>query len=130
MTLQSLPSPPLVRNVDRAKGPVVRFRVFGFAVLWSELAIMAKNLGYNDGKQQMGGSVRAWNELQVQAAPWTRRFSIVKAGRVTSMCIVLATNKTAEDLAKMENIEAIEAVRRVIGLGKMPEWYRIRPTGW
>lgn len=26
VTLQNLPSPPLIRNLDRAKGPLVRFR--------------------------------------------------------------------------------------------------------
>lgn len=53
--LEDLPLPPPVKNIDISKGPIVRFRVFGFAVLWSELAIMAKKLGYNDGKQQMVG---------------------------------------------------------------------------
>lgn len=128
VTLQNLPSPPLIRNLDRAKGPLVRFRVFGFAVLWSELAIMAKNLGYDDGHHQMGGSARVWKELQIQAAPWCRRYSVVKAGEMTSMCLVLATNRTAEDLAKWQNIEAIVAVRKVIGLGRMPKWHVTRPT--
>lgn len=128
--LEELPPPPPLRNIDIDKGPIIALRVFGFAVLWDELATMAAKRGYNDGKEQMAGGARMWKDLQNLASPWCRRYSIVKAGRMTSMCLVLATNRTADDVAKMQDIEAIEAVRKVVGIGRMPEWYRTRPTDW
>lgn len=128
--LEELPPPPPLWNTDSDKGPTISFRVFGFAVLWEELAVMAAKRGYNDGKEQMAGSARMWKDLQNLASPWCRRYSIVKAGRMTSMCLVLATNRTAEDVVNMQDIETIEAVRRVVGIGRMPEWYRVKNIGW
>lgn len=91
---------------------------------------MAAKRGYNDGKEQMAGAARMWKDLRNLASPWCRRYSFVKVGRMTSMCLVLATNRTAEDVEKMHDIEVIEAVRNVVGIGRMPEWYSVKHIGW
>jgi hypothetical protein len=38
--------------------------------------------------------------------------------------VVVATNKTAEDLARAEDLEMIQTVQRVMGATEPPAWYR------
>ena len=42
--------------------------------------------------------------------------------------IVVATNKTVEDLERAKDLKMIQSVQRVLGTVEPPEWYHIEPT--
>lgn len=56
--------------------------------------------------------------------PDCRRIAIVSlGGSATAVPVVVATNKTVEDLARAEDLEMIQNIRWVMGAGQPPAWY-------
>ena len=57
--------------------------------------------------------------------PDCRRIAIVLLDNGAACCsVVVAMNKTTEDLARAEDLEMIQTVQRVMGVMEPPAWYR------
>ena len=61
--------------------------------------------------------------------PDCRRVAVVPLGNgADCFSIVVATNKTVEDLERAKDLEMIQSVQRVMGIVEPPVWYRPRRT--
>jgi len=56
--------------------------------------------------------------------PDCRRIAIVPtSGGGEALSVVVATNKTVEELARAQDLEMIQNVQRVMAASKAPAWY-------
>ena len=61
--------------------------------------------------------------------PDCRRIAIVLLNNgAACYSIVVATNKTVEDLERAKDLEMIQSVQRVLGIVEAPAWYRPERT--
>jgi hypothetical protein len=68
-------------------------------------------------------------EIFSRLTPDCRRKAVVlRHNGVVSYAIVVATNKTVEDLERVKDLKMIQSVQRVLGIVEPPEWYRIERT--
>jgi hypothetical protein len=129
MTHESLPkSPPLV-NTCHSNGPIVFFRVLSFTLprdfqlKWSE----DNQIGI--GRKPHVRRYLAMPAILSRLSPDCRRLAVVKlANGAGCYSIVVATNRTTEDLERANDLEMIQSVQRVLGRTEPPAWYRPRRT--
>ena len=68
-------------------------------------------------------------EILSRLTPDCRRIAVVLLRNgAASFSIVVATNKTVEDLERANDVKMIQSVQRVLGTVEPPEWYHIEPT--
>ena len=61
--------------------------------------------------------------------PDCRRIAVVPLSNGAGCySIVVATNKSVEDLERAKDLEMIQSVQRVLGTKELPQWYRPRRT--
>ena len=67
----------------------------------------------------------AWPVILSRLTPDCRRQAIVLLDSgAACYSIVVATNKTVEDLERAKDLEMIRSVQRVLGTTEPPAWYR------
>jgi len=124
ITRELLPKSPGLANASSITGPVVYFRVLAFplrmkhALKWAE-----------DNQVGVGMKPHMRRKLVLPAIlrllpPDCRRIAAVPlGGGAAAFSVVVATNKTTEDLARAEDLEMIQNVQRVMGSTQPPAWY-------
>jgi hypothetical protein len=58
-----------------------------------------------------------------QLPPDYRRYAVVSLDGAHVLAVVVATNRTTEDLARAEDLEMIRRVQQVMGVSQPPAWY-------
>ena len=129
LPLITLPkSPPLV-NTSRANGPIIFFRVLAFTIPMDLELKWAL-----DNQVGLGRELHVRRDLALPAmlkslTPDCRRVAVVPLGNgADCFSIVVATNRTVEDLERAKDLEMIQSVQRVLGITELPKWYRPRRT--
>ena len=129
LPLITLPESPPLANTCRAKGPVVYLRVLAFT-----LPIDFEHKWAEDNQIGIGKRAYVRRDLVLPAilkrlTPDCRRIAVVPLGNGAGChSIVVATNKTVEDLERAKDLEMIQSVQRVLGTKEPPAWYRPRRT--
>ncbi|RDB21911.1 hypothetical protein Hypma_011006 [Hypsizygus marmoreus] len=126
ITRDGIPPSPRIANTRRSVGPLVNLRVFGFPFPMDaqEQWCVDHNIGLEEDDTYLDRVRMCWKHLPRALPPDCRRTATIDLPhRGYSACIVVATNKTPEDLKRVEDIEMIRKVQAIIGATEPPAWY-------
>ncbi|RDB21979.1 hypothetical protein Hypma_011007 [Hypsizygus marmoreus] len=127
ITRDSIPTSPRIANTRRNLGPLVNLRVLGFAFPMEaqEQWCVDHGIGLEEDDTYLDRVNMCWKHLPRALPPDCRRTATIDLGPNFGLasCIVVATNKTLEDLGRAEDIEMIRRVQAIIGATKPPAWY-------
>jgi hypothetical protein len=124
LTRELLPKPPGVANARSINGPVVYFRVLAFPLRMKDALKWAEDNQVGVGRKPHMRRELALPTILRRLPPDCRRIAVVPlGGGAAALSVVVATNKTAEDLARAEDLEMIQNVQRVMGTNQPPAWY-------
>jgi hypothetical protein len=127
----TLPESPPLANTCRAKGRIVFFRVLAFTVPMDFELKWAEDNQIGVGREPHMRRSLALPAILRRLTPDCRRTAIVPLrGDEGPACysIVVATNRTVEDLERAKDLEMIRSVQRVLGTTEPPAWYRPERT--
>ena len=126
-----MPPSPGVWNRNPQVGPIVKSRVLGFAFSTEDQEQWAEDHQIEPQYSTSQRRMLARKAMYQRLPPKFRHMSLVYRDPVTmASCIVIASNRTAEDLKKAEDLETINVVRRALDFPGPPQWYRPeRPFG-
>ena len=126
ITIKSLPPLPPLYNPHPRRGPLIQYRVLGYAFTIEALAKWADK---HQIKREQSNFNRRLVTLRVMAgrlpANW-RRKAIVHDPRTGSLssCIVIASNETPEELEMAQDMERICMFQKAVETTALPRWYR------
>jgi hypothetical protein len=125
LTRESLPEPPGLANRRSINGPVVHFRVLAFPLRMNDALKWAEDNQVGVGRKPHMRCELALPTILRRLPPDCCRVAVVPigSGGATALSVVVAMNKTAEDLARAEDLEMIQNVQRVMGTNNPPAWY-------
>jgi len=125
ITLKSLPKSPRLANARSMNGPVVYYRVLAFPMRMDAQLKWAEDNQLGVGRKPHMRRLLALPAILRRLPHDCRRIAIVPLGTgATCYSVVVATNKTGEDLARAEDLEMIQNVAQVMGATEPPAWYR------
>jgi hypothetical protein len=125
ITRESLPKSPHLANAHRVNGPVVHYRVLAFPLPTDAQLKWVENNQLGVGRKPHMRRLLALPAILHRLTPDCRRLAIVVLDTgAPCYSVVVATNKTPEDLARAEDLEMIQSVQRVAGATEPPAWYR------
>ena len=129
LPLITLPKSPRVANTCRANGPIVFLRVLAFTAPMDYELKWAEDNQIGIGRKPHVRRDLALPAILSRLTPDCRRVAVVTLPNGAGCySVVVATNKTAEDLERAKDLEMIQSVQRVMGITEPPVWYRPRPT--
>ncbi|KAF8876398.1 hypothetical protein BD779DRAFT_163962 [Infundibulicybe gibba] len=64
----------------------------------------------------------AWNTIEARVWKYGCQWGVVRANGIESLGIVVASNRTPEDLARASDLKMIQAVQAVLGTTEKPLW--------
>ena len=124
ITREILLKSPGLANARSINGPVVYFRVLAFPLRIKDALKWAEDNQVGIGRKPHMRRELALPAILRRLPPDCRRIAIVPlGGGAAAVSIVVATNKTVEDLARAEDLEMIQNVQRVMGASQPPAWY-------
>ena len=116
-------------NTNRINGPLVFFRVLAFPLPVEFELKWAEDNQIGIGKRRYVRRDLVLPEILKRLTPDCRRIAVVPLGNGAGCySIVVATNKSVEDLERAKDLEMIQSVQRVLGIVEPPAWYRPRRT--
>lgn len=119
ITRESLPKSPRLANPHRVTGSVVHYRVLAFPLPSDTLLEWVENNQLGVGKRPHTRRLLALPAILDRLTADCRRLAIVVLDTgAPCYSVVVATNKTLEDL------EMIQSVQRVLATTESPAWYR------
>jgi hypothetical protein len=124
ITRELLPRSPGLANARSINGPVVYFRVLCFPLRMKDALKWAEDNQVGVGRKPHMRRKLALPAILSRLPPDCRRIAAVPlGGGAAAFSVVVATNKTVEDLARAEDLEMIQNVQQVIGASRPPAWY-------
>lgn len=125
ITCESLPKSPRLANPHRVTGPVVHYRLLAFPLPSDALLKWVENNQLGVGKRPHTRRLLALPAILHRLTADCRRLAVVVLDTdAPCYSVVVATNKTLEDLARAEDLEMIQSVQRVLATTEPPAWYR------
>ena len=116
-------------NARRANGPRVFSLVLAFPLPVDFEFKWAEDNQIGIGKNRFVRRNLVLPEILKRLTSDCRRIAAVPLGNGAGCySIVVATNKTVEDLERAKDLEMIRSVQRVLGTVDPPAWYRPRRT--
>jgi hypothetical protein len=124
ITYELLPKSPGLANARSINGPIVYFRVLAFPLPMKDALKWAEDNQVGVGRKPHMRRKLALPAILCRLPPDCRRIAAVPlGGGAAAFSVVVATNKTAEDLARAEDLEMIQNVQQVMGASQPPAWY-------
>jgi hypothetical protein len=124
ITRELLPKSPGLANARSINGPVVYFRVLAFPLRMKDALKWAEDNQVGVGKKPHVRRKLVLPAILRRLPPDCRRIAAVPlGGGAAAFSVVVATNKTAEDLARAEDLEMIQNVQQIMGASQPPAWY-------
>ena len=124
VTRESLPKSPGLANPRSINGPVVYFRVLAFPLQTKDTLKWAEDNQIGVGRKPHMRRKLVLPAILRRLPPDCRRIAAVPlGGGAAAFSVVVATNKTAEDLARAEDLEMIQNVQRVMRASQPPAWF-------
>ncbi|KIM79915.1 hypothetical protein PILCRDRAFT_548438 [Piloderma croceum F 1598] len=121
---EMLPKSPGLANARSINGPVVYFRVLAFPLRIKDALKWAEDNQVGVGRKPHMRRELALPAILRRLPPDCRRIAIVPlGGGAAAVSVVVATNKTVEDMARAEDLEMIQNVQRVMAANQPPAWY-------
>jgi hypothetical protein len=124
ITRESLPKSPGLANTRNINGRVVYFQVLAFPLRMHDALKWTEDNQVGVGRKPHMRRKLALPAILCRLPADCRRCAVVSLdGGAVAFSVVVATNKTTEDLARAEDLEMIQNVQRVMGVSNPPAWY-------
>jgi len=124
LTRELLPKSPRLANGRCINGPIVYFRVLAFPLRMKDALKWAEDNQVGVGRKPHVRRELVLPTILSRLPPHCRRIALVPLSNGgAALSVVVATNETAEDLARADDLETMQHVQRVMGTSQPPAWY-------
>lgn len=113
-----------LRNQDPSEGKLIPHTVFGFPIVDEDLDSWADHLKIKPDLNPMTRREHSWRKLRRSVrAQFNCPTTAIELPDTSSMCIIIGSNKTPNDLARAQDMTLIRSVAEAICTRYLPGWF-------